>query len=58
MKNAEIREAARKKGVKLWEVAAELGITAETFSKKLRFEFSDDEREKALAAIDKVFASR
>lgn len=53
--NAEIRKRAKEKGVPLWELGARLGIRhSEQFSKKMRFEFSADEKERALRAIDEI----
>lgn len=54
MHNREIREAAKQKGVKLWQIADALGITDASFSRKLRREFTDDERERILAIIDRI----
>lgn len=52
--NIVVRDRAKEKGVKLWEVAESLGVADTTFSRKLRREFSDDERAKVMAAIDQV----
>lgn len=54
MYNKEIREAAKQKGVKLWQIAEELGITDASFSRKLRREFTDAERARVLAIIDRI----
>lgn len=54
MRNKEIREAARIHGVKLWQVAEKLGITDASFSRKLRREFSDEEKEKVLEIIQEL----
>lgn len=54
MCNLEIREAAKKKGVKLWRIAAALGITDATLSRKLRFELPDAERVRILAIVDEL----
>lgn len=53
-KNQELREYARNKDVKLWEVAEVLGINDGNFSRKLRKELSDTERDNILSIIDKV----
>lgn len=54
MNNLEIRNKARIENVPLWKIAHELGITDSTFSKKLRFELSEDETQKILTIIDKL----
>lgn len=54
MQNLEIREAAQKAGVRLWRIADELGICEATFSRKLRYEFEPEMKQKALAAIRKL----
>lgn len=53
-KNQELREYAKNKDVKLWEVAEVLGINDGNFSRKLRKELSDTERDNVLSIIDKV----
>lgn len=54
MNNLENRNKARIENVPLWKIAHELGITDSTFSKKLRFELSEDETQKILTIIDKL----
>lgn len=56
MKNKEIREAAQKAGVKLWQLAEELGMSDCCFSRKLRKEFSPEDKAKALNAIERLKA--
>lgn len=56
MANESIRSEAAKNGVHLWELAARLGITDATLSRKLRFEFSDPDRKKALEIIEEIAA--
>ena len=50
--NMEIRNAAKKAGIRLWEVAAACGINDGNFSRKLRQELPQEEKEKILAIID------
>ena len=57
-KNQRIREHAKNKGVKLWEVADILGIHESALSRKLRKELSDTERDNILSIIDKVAESK
>lgn len=52
MYNKEIREHAAKSGVRLWQIAEKLGINDGNFSRKLRRELPQDEKEKILAIID------
>ena len=54
MRNADIREYAKRKGVYLWQVAAALGINDGNFSRKLRFELPDDEKQKIRNIIDGI----
>lgn len=49
--NEEIRNAAKRSGVRLWQVAHYMGVTDATFSRKLRFELPAGEREKILDII-------
>ena len=49
--NEIIRNLARAKGVRLWEIAHKWGCDDTTFSRKMRFEFSPEYREKALKLI-------
>ncbi|WP_066455706.1 hypothetical protein [Anaerotruncus rubiinfantis] len=46
MTNREIRLAAADAGVKLWQIADKLGITDSSFSRKLRKEFTTEEKER------------
>lgn len=54
MANEDIRAYAKLHKVKLWEIAAELGITDVTLSKKLRFEIDADEKRKIMKLIDQI----
>ncbi len=58
MKNKEIREAAAAGGVRLWEIAERYGITDGNFSRKLRRELSDEERERVLSIIGEIVKER
>lgn len=49
--NMEIRQEAAGAGVKLWQIADKLGITDSCFSRKLRKEFTNEEKEKIRAII-------
>lgn len=46
MNNTDIRKYAKTHGVRLWQIADELGISEITMSRKLRYELSEDEKTK------------
>mgnify|MGYP004460091543 CR=1 FL=1 len=54
MNNHEIREAAERKGVRLWQIAGKLGINDGNFSRKLRYELPEDEKQKILDIINEL----
>jgi hypothetical protein len=54
MFNKEIRDAAKKAGIHLWQVAAACGINDGNFSRKLRQELPQNEKQKILAIIDRL----
>lgn len=58
MRNAEIRDAAKTAGVFLWEIAERFGVSDCNFSRKLRKELPDSERERVLTIIKELAAER
>lgn len=46
MKNKDIRQEAKGANVKLWQIADNLGIADTNFSKMLRKELSENQKEK------------
>ena len=54
--NRAIRKAIRDAGLKLWQVADGIGINDGNFSRKLRKELSDAEKQKILNIIEKYKA--
>lgn len=52
--NKEIRIKALESGVLYWQIAAELGITPESFSRTLRQELDVDKKERVLEAIEAI----
>ena len=54
MCNKDIREYAVKNNVRLWQVAQELHINDGNFSRKLRVELSQEEKQKIRDIIDKL----
>lgn len=58
MNNEKIRRHAKERGVFLWELAARVGITDSTFSRKLRRQFPEDETEALVKMIDEIAAEK
>lgn len=58
MNNTEIRIAAKNAGVRLWEVATAYGINDGNFSRKLRQELPQVEKEKILEIIARLAQER
>lgn len=54
MTNQEIRRAAAAANVRLWQIADALGLSDSSFSRKLRKEFPQDEREKIISIIERL----
>lgn len=51
MCNQDIRQAATESSIRLWRIADALGIADCNFSRKLRKELSQEEKEKIFAII-------
>jgi hypothetical protein len=54
MCNEEIREAAKRAGVHLWQVADACGVNDGNFSRKLRKELPQDEKQTILGIIARL----
>lgn len=52
--NNDIKLQAKISGVRLWQVAQRLGITDSTFSRKLRNELSEKEKERIFNIIEEL----
>lgn len=52
--NAEIREAVRASGVKMWELADNLHIADNTLSRRLRHELPVVERDRILGVVAEI----
>lgn len=52
--NNDLKLEAAGRGVRLWEVAAKMGLADATLSRKLRFKLSPDDRERFLTAVDEI----
>lgn len=56
--NADIKEYARQRKVFLWEVAVKMGIWDTALTRRMRSEFSPEERERVIKLIDEIAAER
>lgn len=54
MNNMDLRQKAKEKGVFFWQIAAEMGISEPTMTRRLRFELSEQEKQKYLSIIDNL----
>ena len=54
MKNCEIRIAAQKAGIRLWQIAEAYGISDGNFSRKLRKELPKEEKGKIMGIIEQL----
>ena len=54
MKNLDIRLIAAGRGIKLWQIADSLGISDCTFSRKLRKEITESEKQEIFAIIERL----
>lgn len=54
MENNDIKVAAKKAGVRLWQIAEAYGMQDSNFSRKLRKKLPDEEKEKVLEIIDRL----
>ena len=54
MNNLDIRKEAEQSNIKLWQIAEYLGITDGNFSKKLRKELPEEEKQKIFTAINEL----
>lgn len=58
MCNMDLRQKAKEKGVFFWQIAAELGISEPTMTRRLRFELPEQEKQKYLTIIEKLSAEK
>ena len=58
MCNTDIREYAVKNNVRLWQVAQELHINDGNFSRKLRVELSQEEKQRIKDIIDNLASNQ
>ena len=53
-RNLDIREAAQNNAVMLWEIADKIGMADSSFSRKLRHELPQSEKERIFTAIEEI----
>ena len=58
LNNRELRQQAKSKQVRFWEIADKLGISEPTMTRKLRRELPAEEKEKIISIIDEIAAER
>lgn len=56
--NKEIKTRAKEKGVFLWEVADKIGMIDTSFSRKLRHELPEAEKQEIFKIIDELAAEK
>lgn len=54
MCNNEVRNAAGGCGIRLWQVAEAIGMNESAFSRKLRKELPQEEKDRLIAVIEKL----
>ena len=54
MCNMDIRRAAASAGIRLWQIASEIGLNDGNFSRKLRKELPENEKRKILGIIENL----
>ena len=58
MANKDIRAEIKASGLKMWEVAYHLGMGDGNFSKKLRLELSDEDKQRIRHAMSELITNR
>ncbi len=58
MSNSDVRTAAKNAGVFLYQIAAAIGISEPTMTRKLRFELTKDEKKSIFEAINQIAKER
>ena len=58
LKNQEIRNIAKMKGVYLWEIAERLNMSEPSMTRKLRRELPADEKQHIFSLIDEIAAAK
>lgn len=58
LNNSDVREYAKKSGVKLWELAQQMNISEPTMTRKLRIELSDADKAAIISHIDAIVENK
>ena len=58
MHNTDIRQAAKAAGIRLYQIAAEIGLNDGNFSRRLRRELPDAEKQKIFEIINQLSSER
>ena len=56
--NNGIRDEAKHNGIKLWELAGEIGVADTTFSRWLRVELTEQRKENVRSAMKRIIERR
>ncbi len=56
--NTDVRTRAYERGVKLWQIAEKLGINDGNFSRKLRHELNESDKQQIFVIIDEIAKER
>lgn len=54
MRNREIKDYIKSKGIPMWRVAEQLGIADSSFSRMLRYEISEGKKAEIYKIVDKL----
>lgn len=54
MKNQDIRKAVQEAGLKLWQIAEKFGMQDSNFSRKLRHELSQTDKQRIYGIIEEL----
>lgn len=52
--NNDVRDYAKNKGVKLWQIAEQMGIIDSKFSRDLRHELPEEKKKNIFSIIDEI----
>lgn len=58
LNNADVRDYAKQRGVKLWEIAVRMNISEPTMTRKLRIELSDADKAAIISHIDAIVENK
>ena len=52
--NQDVRNVIQNSGLRFWQVAAEIGMRDDKFSRILRFELPDEKKQEIYAAVERL----